>query len=116
VKNGEYLACGLPIVTPQGIGDYSDLIARNQVGVLLKALEPAAYHDVLTDLRSLLGDPHLRSRCRAIAEREVGLLQVVTPRYQRIYHELIGAPGDESALSGKAESEAGAKELPLTLR
>ena len=35
VKNGEYLACGLPLVTTAGIGDYSNLIDSSRVGVVV---------------------------------------------------------------------------------
>jgi glycosyltransferase involved in cell wall biosynthesis len=35
VKVGEYLACGLPVILTRGIGDYSDMLPRSGVGMLL---------------------------------------------------------------------------------
>jgi glycosyltransferase involved in cell wall biosynthesis len=78
VKNGEYLACGLPVVTPGNIGDYSDLIRREEVGVVIDRLEP----DV----------SGLKERCRQVAVAEVDMKKVVIPRYLEIYEELIGPP------------------------
>jgi len=97
VKNAEYLACGLPIVTPHQIGDYSELVARNRVGVVLRALEPTAYADAAVGLRDLLNDAALKSRCRTTAENEMGLNQVVVPKYLQIYRDLIGVPTSENS-------------------
>jgi len=35
IKVAEYLACGLPVIMTQGIGDYSEDLVREQVGLLL---------------------------------------------------------------------------------
>ena len=35
IKVAEYLACGLPVIMTQGIGDYSEDLAREPVGLLL---------------------------------------------------------------------------------
>jgi glycosyltransferase involved in cell wall biosynthesis len=94
VKNGEYLACGLPVVTTPNIGDYSDLVARRHVGVVLDTLDPYGYRRGALALRDLLQDPSLRSRCREAARSEVGLHETVVPRYLRIYEGLLGPPGE----------------------
>jgi glycosyltransferase involved in cell wall biosynthesis len=93
VKNGEYLACGLPIVTTPGIGDYSDLVSEERVGVVVGAMETEAYRRGAETLGELLADPRLRSRCRAVAKRRVGLDEVVVPRYVAIYDALLGPRG-----------------------
>lgn len=92
VKNGEYLACGLPIVTTPGIGDYSDLVARNNVGVVLESLDDRGYRKAAATLGQLLEDPTLRARCRDTARAEVGLSEVVIPRYLGLYEALLGPP------------------------
>jgi len=92
VKNGEYLACGLPIITTAGIGDYSNLVARTRVGVVVKSLDRAGYRKAAEELGSLLTDPSLRSRCRAVAASEVGLSEIVVPRYVGLYEDLLGPP------------------------
>lgn len=93
VKNGEYLACGLPIVTTSGIGDYTELVRHRRVGVVVGALSPDAYGRAAAELRALWRDPGLAERCRAAAVEEVGLREVVLPRYRAIHEELLGAPG-----------------------
>jgi glycosyltransferase involved in cell wall biosynthesis len=91
VKNGEYLACGLPIVTTARMGDYSDLVVRRRVGVVVERLDEAAYHEAARGLRDLLGDPELRSRCRQVALEEVSLHDIVVPRYVQLYRALLGS-------------------------
>jgi glycosyltransferase involved in cell wall biosynthesis len=93
VKNGEYLACGLPIVTTPGIGDYSDLVSEERVGVVVEATEAGAYRRAAESLRDLLRDPGLRSRCREVARARVGLEELVVPRYAAIYDALLGPAG-----------------------
>jgi len=36
IKHGEYWACGLPVVLPEGIGDDSKLMDENNLGVVIK--------------------------------------------------------------------------------
>ncbi len=92
VKNGEYLACGLPIVTTPGIGDYSDLVARRRIGVVVDTLDTAGYRKAALELRKLIDDPEIRARCRNAAVEEIGLSEVVIPRYLSLYQRLLGAP------------------------
>jgi glycosyltransferase involved in cell wall biosynthesis len=35
IKIGEYLGCGLPLILTKGIGDFSELIPRTGIGLLL---------------------------------------------------------------------------------
>lgn len=89
VKNGEYLACGLPVVTTPGIGDYSDLVQRRAVGVVVRCLDATGYREASGVLAGLLEDSGLRSRCREAAVAEVSLAGLVLPRYRRLYHSLL---------------------------
>jgi glycosyltransferase involved in cell wall biosynthesis len=90
VKNGEYLACGLPVVTTPGIGDYSDLVLRRAVGVVVDPLDPTGFAEASSTLGRLLQDRGLRDRCRDTALSEVSLAGVVLPRYRRLYRTLLG--------------------------
>jgi len=94
VKNGEYLACGLPLVTTQGVGDYSALVARDRVGVVVEGLREPELSAAAHDLHERLHEPQLADRCRRAAVGQVGLREVVLPRYFEIYERLLGpAPG-----------------------
>ncbi len=89
VKNGEYLACGMPVVTTDGIGDYSDLVRRRRVGVVVEDLAPEDYRSAAASLRALLSEPGLADRCRDAAREEVGMEEVVIPRYLELYRDLL---------------------------
>ena len=89
VKNGEYLACGLPVVTTARIGDYSDLISSSRVGVVVDPLDEPAMRQSARHLKSLLQEDGLRARCRRSAVEHVGLSEVVLPRYRDLYQGLL---------------------------
>jgi glycosyltransferase involved in cell wall biosynthesis len=93
VKNGEYLACGLPVVSTPGVGDYSNLIADQRVGVVVESFSSEDLRRYASSLRDLLseGDP-LALRCREAALAHAGLKEVVLPRYRALYSRLLG-PG-----------------------
>jgi glycosyltransferase involved in cell wall biosynthesis len=92
IKNGEYLACGLPVVTSAGIGDYSELIRSQRVGVVVDEPTATSMVGAAHELDALLQDPTLASRCRDVARRAVSLEDVVLPRYDALYKQLLGAP------------------------
>jgi glycosyltransferase involved in cell wall biosynthesis len=94
VKNGEYLACELPIVTTAGVGDYSELVSAQQVGVVVSAFDSDAMNASARKLRDLLREgAALRTRCRQTACSHAGLTEVVLPRYRHLYQRLLGTPG-----------------------
>jgi glycosyltransferase involved in cell wall biosynthesis len=102
VKIGEYLAVGLPVVVTDGIGDYSDLIERERIGVVVKELTSARYLESADRLTSLWAEgDRLRERCRAVAEANISLSLQGVPRYEAVYQELLGSA------SPLSETEAG---------
>jgi glycosyltransferase involved in cell wall biosynthesis len=88
IKLGEYLACGLPVVSTSGCGDYDELIRSESTGVVVPNSERRAYPAAVGELKALLGSPNLPDRCRHAASRWVGLHEVVSPRYAEIYRRL----------------------------
>lgn len=54
VKFGEYLAAGLPVVLTEGIGDFSDLVRLDGLGLVF-ALD-AAEHELVARLESFVGE------------------------------------------------------------
>jgi glycosyltransferase involved in cell wall biosynthesis len=97
VKNGEYLACGLPVVTTAGIGDYSSLIEQRRVGVVVDALNAPAYRRAVLELDRLRMDPSLAVRCREVAEAELSVTGVAIPQYIKLYERLLGPAGTSPA-------------------
>jgi glycosyltransferase involved in cell wall biosynthesis len=90
IKLGEYLACGLPVVSTSGCGDYDHLILRESLGIVVTNSERDTYPRAARELKRLLDEPGIRDRCRVAASRSVGLDEVVAPRYLEIYQRLEG--------------------------
>ncbi|MDQ3280642.1 MAG: glycosyltransferase, partial [Acidobacteriota bacterium] len=47
-KFAEYLASGLPVIVPKGIGDLDEQVERERVGVLFDGFDAATYRDAFT--------------------------------------------------------------------
>ena len=88
-KLGEYLACGLPVVATDGVGDVSDILQSNRVGVVVQHDDESSWQNVVEQLAKLLRDPELRKRCRRVAEQNFGLADGAD-NYLRIYDEMTG--------------------------
>lgn len=88
-KVGEYLAAGLPVLSSSGIGDCTELLEENRVGVVLKDHGPESFREGLNRLLRLLGEgAALRARCRLVAEKEFSLTTVAGPAYRGLYRTL----------------------------
>lgn len=88
-KLGEYLACGLPVVATDGVGDVSEILHRNRVGVVVRHDDESSWQAAVAQLAELLRDPGLRMRCRRVAEQRFGLADGAD-NYLRIYDEMTG--------------------------
>jgi glycosyltransferase involved in cell wall biosynthesis len=89
IKVGEYLACGLPVVSTSGCGDYDLLIEDESVGIVVANSKRDTYSEAARQLQRLLQDPEIQARCRNAARKWVGLDEVVAPRYAEVYQRLI---------------------------
>jgi len=93
IKLGEYLACGLPVASTSGCGDYDRLIQSEAIGAVVTNGERDSYPQAARDLERMLREPDIQDRCRDAARRWVGLDEVVNPRYSQIYRTLVGPRG-----------------------
>lgn len=90
IKVGEYLSAGLPVVITADIGDYSGLIQRHRLGVVIYSHDNKDYVSAVESLRGLwLEGDNLRMRCRRAAEEYLSLISVGISQYSRIYDELL---------------------------
>ncbi|MDR7899029.1 hypothetical protein RHJ63_11985 [Thermosynechococcus sp. JY1334] len=86
---GEFLACGIPCVTNDGVGDMTQIIEQEKVGVILRSFDESAMRKAAEEILELLQDEHLSQRCRAAAIKYFSLEEGVKD-YQNIYQQLGG--------------------------
>lgn len=85
-KIPEYLACGLPVIANEGVGDVDELILENRVGVLVRGFTNDSYEKALDELPRNGG---IRERCADTARREFDLLKIGGARYRQLYRRLM---------------------------
>lgn len=83
-KLGEMLACGLPVVTNDGVGDVGEIVRAINAGVLVDAFSDAAYDTAIRDLEGMQPDAEkIRNQSRHWFDVEMGI-----GAYDRIYRNL----------------------------
>ena len=90
-KNGEYLACGLPLVINSGIGDSDALVEEYKAGVLVKDFTAEDYAGAAARLVQMTSDPGLRNKMRSVAAQLFDLEAVGTDRYADLYERVLGS-------------------------
>jgi glycosyltransferase involved in cell wall biosynthesis len=86
-KLAEFLGCGIPCLSNSGVGDMTEVLEGEKVGVALKAFDLTSMKTALEQLLQLIADPHTRGRCIAAAQRHFSLEEGVA-RYREIYEQL----------------------------
>jgi glycosyltransferase involved in cell wall biosynthesis len=89
-KFAEYLACGIPVVATEGVGDMAEIIREGRVGLVASRFDAADIAALADDLVELRGDPAISERCRSIAEERFSL-EAGVARYRAIYEALAGS-------------------------
>ncbi len=87
-KNGEYLACGLPLVINAGIGDSDALVNEWHAGVLLEEFNEAEYARIGLLIEQMAARPDARQSARAVAARLFDLQTVGAERYGSLYERV----------------------------
>lgn len=93
-KNGEYLACGLPLVINAGVGDSDALINEWKAGALIENFTEEDYARVGREIELMVGKPDVRNRTRSIAETLFDLENIGTERYASLYERVLGQDVD----------------------
>jgi glycosyltransferase involved in cell wall biosynthesis len=99
-KFAEYLACGVPVVATDGVGDLGEIIRETGVGLAASRFDPPALGLLAGSLLDLVKQPGIRERCRAVAEQQFSLEDGVA-KYRRVYEALEGEGGLERVLAGE---------------
>jgi glycosyltransferase involved in cell wall biosynthesis len=88
-KNGEYLACGLPLVINAGVGDSDALINDWKAGVLIEEFSDESFAEAGLRVEAIARDPKARMHARAVA-KEVFDLTIASERYAALYERVLG--------------------------
>ena len=62
-KNGEYLACGLPLMINAGIGDSDALINEWKAGVLIEDFTEEEYCEAAREIELMVREPERAKKC-----------------------------------------------------
>ena len=88
-KNGEYLACGLPLILNAGIGDSDALVDVWNAGVLVREFNETCYLEAIDKIELLARDPEIRTRMRGVATQLFDLYSVGAERYAALYEKVL---------------------------
>jgi len=88
-KNGEYLACGLPLIINAGIGDSDALIDDWQAGVLIEEFTEEEYAGAGEHIEAMVASPGARDKARRVAEQLFHLENVAGERYASLYQRVL---------------------------
>jgi glycosyltransferase involved in cell wall biosynthesis len=86
-KLAELLGCGIPCLGNVGVGDMTEVLEGERVGVVLKTFDSAALSNGLDALLELVAETDIASRCVASAHKYFSLDEGVR-RYAEIYKQL----------------------------
>jgi glycosyltransferase involved in cell wall biosynthesis len=89
-KNGEYLACGLPLIINAGVGDSDALINDWKAGVLIEKFTEEEYLEAGRSIEEMVSRPGVRESARSVAERLFHLHEIGGERYAALYEKTLG--------------------------
>jgi glycosyltransferase involved in cell wall biosynthesis len=95
-KLAEFLACGVPVIINDGVGDSGAIVRAGRAGLVLSSLDEKSFARSLPEMRMLLADAGVRSRCRSVAA-DVFDLDRAVEQYASLYRRLAARPGRPDA-------------------
>ena len=88
-KLGEYLACGLPVIINNGIGDSDEIIERERVGAVIGEFNNREYEAAISKIEILLSEKEtLKKRCMLAALKYFSLYSGAE-KYRNVYEQLL---------------------------
>jgi glycosyltransferase involved in cell wall biosynthesis len=88
-KNGEYLACGLPLILNSGIGDSDALANEWKVGALVSEFTEDEYVRAVDRIEEMVREPAARAKTRSVAKELFDLETVGAERYAALYERVL---------------------------
>jgi len=90
-KNGEYLACGLPLIINAGVGDSDSLINDWKAGVLIENFTEDEYAVAALSIEKMVAESEVRKSARSVAEQLFDLNAIGAQRYASLYEKVLGS-------------------------
>jgi glycosyltransferase involved in cell wall biosynthesis len=87
-KMGECLACGLPVVAEETIGDAADILLKGGVGCLIDSSRSDSWDEVVRSALELCDNPGIRQKTAAAARRHYALSAGIQ-RYAEAYRNCL---------------------------
>lgn len=87
-KNGEYLACGLPLIINAGIGDSDGLVTDWGAGVLINELDRQSFDRAYNELQAFTTNG-AKAKARQVAEKLFDLDTIAGQRYAELYEKVL---------------------------
>lgn len=91
-KNAEYLACGLPLIVNDKVGDTREQVENDRTGVVISEFSDAEFEHALKKIREIKAERDAAQRSKTSAENRFDLEKVGGASYRRLYSKLLGAP------------------------
>jgi len=88
-KNGEYLACGLPLIINAGVGDSDALINDWKAGVLIENFTEEEYAEAARGVEAMTAADDVRLKTRSVAEQLFDLNAIGAERYASLYEKVL---------------------------
>lgn len=86
-KLAEFLACGIPVIINDDVGDSGAIVKRGQVGVVLSSVDAESVEGSLPGVRMILEDRAIGARCRKLAV-ELFDIERGVEKYRLLYRRL----------------------------
>ncbi len=86
-KLGEFLGCGVPCLSNEGVGDMAAILREDHCGVAISGFDASEIAAGIDALLALVADPGTRDRCVQAAARHFSLEEGVR-RYRGVYRAL----------------------------
>lgn len=99
-RMAEALSAGLPLLANPYVRDVADIINDNEVGVVMRDLDPATIARGCDAFMQLVCTPGIAGRCRSVAEEQLSLDSGIQ-RYRRVYGEVLSKRPEVSTVAAK---------------
>lgn len=94
-KLGEFLGCGVPCFANGGVGDMSEILEGERVGVAVADFSLETLRGGLARLFDLVAEAGIKERCVAVAHKKFSLNEGIN-KYHALYQSLISNSGERA--------------------